>query len=417
METRRLADSDSGHLTDAEAIASVIDGDIECFEVLVCRYYRGLLRTAVLRLGDQQAAEDAVQECLLAAFRGLATYDSQYSFRTWLWAILRNECRRKYRDIKREGSRSQQFENTQVEPQTGSSIDPLESFEQYEEVNELIGRLPEKQAEAVRLRFAGELKYNEMAQLMGCSLATAKNRVRKGGIGNGAQLGLVLAVVLLRDVGEAEVIVASFLGALLSAGVIALMGFATSSGGLDRDRLVVGGTILAKLEGSVILGILFMNQMHNVLLGWTLGRLVHVDWIQVQWLLPALVFGLVVSVSLVHSLDAVLLGDQTAASLGVRVGILQSASVLTVVVLSGVSVAAAGPIPFVGLVVPNLITRARVPAPQLRLFYCAAGGALLAGFADVLSKLSSDRGLVPLGIWTMAMGSLFFLLLSTSKKR
>ena len=100
------------------------------------------------------------------------------------------------------------------------------------------------------------------------------------GIGNGANFGLVLAVVSIPGLGELTAVGAAFLGALGSAGIIALMGL---SGGarLDRDRLVVGGTILGTLEGSLVVGILFFAGMRNVLLGWTLGRLVHVDWLQV----------------------------------------------------------------------------------------------------------------------------------------
>ena len=52
--------------------------------------------------------------------------------------------------------------------------------EQSEELESLLARLPEAQADALRLRFFGELKFQEIADAMGCSLATAKNRVRWG---------------------------------------------------------------------------------------------------------------------------------------------------------------------------------------------------------------------------------------------
>ena len=165
--------------SDAEAIASVLAGDIESFEILVQRYHPAMLRTANMRLGDRQVAEDVVQDSLLAAFRGLRSYDSNYSFRTWLWAILVNESRRKYGRMKKDVvtvSGDAAIENVASELKEES----LAAAEQLERVMHLLDRLPEKQSEAIRLRFAGELKYREMAQLLGCSLATAKNRVRSG---------------------------------------------------------------------------------------------------------------------------------------------------------------------------------------------------------------------------------------------
>ncbi len=165
--------------TDAEAIASVLAGDVDRFEVLVRRYHPAMLRTAMMRIGDRQVAEDVVQDSLLAAFRGLKSYDSNYSFRTWLWAILANESRRRYGRMKKSVATLPGGSNVE---EISSRVDPqaLVAAEQLERVLQLLDRLPEKQAEAIRLRFAGELKYREIASLLDCSLATAKNRVKAG---------------------------------------------------------------------------------------------------------------------------------------------------------------------------------------------------------------------------------------------
>ena len=164
--------------SDAEAIASVLDGDIDRFEILVQRYHPAMLRTAIMRIGDRQAAEDVVQDSLLAAFRGLKSYDSNYSFRTWLWAILVNESRRKYARMKK--SVATVADDAAIEGVARNPDEQSLAAEQLKRIMHLLDRLPEKQAQAIRLRFAGELKYREMAQLLDCSLATAKNRVRSG---------------------------------------------------------------------------------------------------------------------------------------------------------------------------------------------------------------------------------------------
>src|SRR5580704_7969284 len=71
-------------------------GQIELFDVLVRRYRGPLLNVAWSKLGDPTWAEDAVQETFLAAFAARATYNPRFAFRTWVWTILLNLCRRQW---------------------------------------------------------------------------------------------------------------------------------------------------------------------------------------------------------------------------------------------------------------------------------------------------------------------------------
>ena len=89
--------ADGPLLSDGTLVGLVLDGDTEIFASIVRRYQPALLRVAVSRLGNVELAEDAVQESFVNAFKSLATYDSRYSFRTWLWTILLNQCRRQYK--------------------------------------------------------------------------------------------------------------------------------------------------------------------------------------------------------------------------------------------------------------------------------------------------------------------------------
>ena len=79
---------------DGVLIAAVLAGDREQFAGLVSRYQRPLLRVARSRMGRPDWAEDVVQDTFLSAFKSLHSYDSRYSFRTWMWTILLNQCRR-----------------------------------------------------------------------------------------------------------------------------------------------------------------------------------------------------------------------------------------------------------------------------------------------------------------------------------
>ena len=67
------------------------------YDRLVAVFYQDMYRYAAWLSRDKAIAEDVVQETFLCAFRWLASYNSQYSFRTWLWTILLNQCRRHYK--------------------------------------------------------------------------------------------------------------------------------------------------------------------------------------------------------------------------------------------------------------------------------------------------------------------------------
>jgi RNA polymerase sigma-70 factor (ECF subfamily) len=165
----------------------VQQGRRDAFEELGHRYRGALLRVAQGKLGRADWAEDAVQESLLAAYRFSQTYDETYEFRTWLWTILLNQCKAQQQRL---GRRAQFEVQPCVDGQDAAPADvaceqpgPLAQLlvrERREQLETLLGHLSAAQADALRLRFFGALKFAEIAGAMGCSLSTAKNRVRWG---------------------------------------------------------------------------------------------------------------------------------------------------------------------------------------------------------------------------------------------
>jgi len=168
-------------------IAAALAGEGEAFAWLVRRYQAALFRAAASRLGRRELAEEVVQETFLCAHRWLATYDSRFSFRTWLWRILLNQCSRQGKREARGGDRGQgtgdRGEDAAARLSCTRQVQPLDRLlaqEASEEVHELLSRLPEAQADAVRLRFFGGLTFAEIAAAMECSEPGAKNRVKSG---------------------------------------------------------------------------------------------------------------------------------------------------------------------------------------------------------------------------------------------
>ncbi|MBI1380295.1 MAG: iron chelate uptake ABC transporter family permease subunit [Planctomycetaceae bacterium] len=230
------------------------------------------------------------------------------------------------------------------------------------------------------------------------------------GVSNGAALGLVAAVAWIDGASDAAVTGASFLGAAITSSAIALLAFASGSA-VRGESLVVAGSILGAFCGSIVTAVVFFNSMQNEMLGWTLGRLVHVDWAQVTFALPAVSVGIVLAAACVGRLDTMRLGDTTARVLGVPVAAVRATAIAAIVLVTGGSVAAAGPVAYVGLIVPHVLRRARL-RPGQRLVACAGLGAVLTSMADLLSRHVTGPRVVPLGIWTMSIGALFFFALA-----
>lgn len=172
--------------SDADIVARVRGGQSESFAELVRRYRPALLRVARSRLGRADWAEDVVQEAFLAAFRGCASYDPRYNFCTWLWTILLNQCsahyQRRQRSVPLEPwpADGEPLVHDSQSRGDDSPLAQLESQERSAQLERLLAALTTPQADALRLRFFGELKFHEIAQAMECSLNTAKQRVRSG---------------------------------------------------------------------------------------------------------------------------------------------------------------------------------------------------------------------------------------------
>jgi RNA polymerase sigma-70 factor (ECF subfamily) len=174
-------------LPDGTLVAAVLAGQREAFDLIVQRYQRALLYVARGRLARADLAEDVVQEAFLCALKWLHTYDSKYSFRTWLWTILLNQCSRAAQKIGRQqrglpaARGADDFEPVaQLASSQASPLEGLLARESAERIGQFLEQLPQHQADALRLRFFGGLKFHEIADAQDCSLTSAKTRVRLG---------------------------------------------------------------------------------------------------------------------------------------------------------------------------------------------------------------------------------------------
>jgi RNA polymerase sigma-70 factor (ECF subfamily) len=177
-------------LSDQELMALVQAGDAGRFAEIVRRYQGALSRVASSRLGRRDWADDAVQETFLAAFKSRHTYRLEFGFRTWLWTILLNQCRRMAGRLRQPlvscwadgplGAELPALDRASIARSGPSPLEKMLLDERSALLEASLARLPTVQADALRLRFFGGLKFEEIAGAMKCSLSTAKNRVRWG---------------------------------------------------------------------------------------------------------------------------------------------------------------------------------------------------------------------------------------------
>ncbi|WP_166820203.1 RNA polymerase sigma factor [Thalassoroseus pseudoceratinae] len=166
--------------TDVELMLQVQRGKRDAFGELVERYRSALTRVARSKISDADAADDIVQETFLAVYASRQTYNPNFAVRTWIWTILLNLCRKYLDRRQKQANRMSKIGALSSPICEDSGLTALLVSERRDEIAALLDELPEAQADALRLRFFGELKFAEIAETMGSSVSGAKVRVRKG---------------------------------------------------------------------------------------------------------------------------------------------------------------------------------------------------------------------------------------------
>jgi RNA polymerase sigma-70 factor (ECF subfamily) len=160
---------------DARIVSAVLGGDTEAFGVLVDRYQDRCLRLALHIMGSREDAEDAVQESFLRAYRFLGGYREREKFAAWLYRILVNQCRTLLARRQRLELPMAEWE-WDIAAATGAAAD--EGALRAELARALAVLTPD-QREAVVLRFAEDLTYEEMSAITGLGVSALKMRVQR----------------------------------------------------------------------------------------------------------------------------------------------------------------------------------------------------------------------------------------------
>lgn len=234
------------------------------------------------------------------------------------------------------------------------------------------------------------------------------------GISQGAALGAV--VTFVSGLATAAVFwlpLAAFVGAL--AALVAVYAIATRAGRTPAATLLLAGIALGSLStaaSTLLISMSVVNwQVANEVVFWLMGGLDNRTWIHVRMCLPPVALGVVAARWHTRDLDLLLLGEETAASLGVDVERVRRTVLATAAMLTGAAVAVSGVVGFVGLVVPHMLRLVLGPSHRVLVPAAALGGALFVIVCDVLARTVHPSTEIRLGVVTAACGAPFFLYL------
>jgi iron complex transport system permease protein len=259
-----------------------------------------------------------------------------------------------------------------------------------------------------------------LAMLTGCALGasgaalqgTLRNPLAEPyllGVSGGAAVGAVLAIIGgLAD--PAAVPLAAFAGAI-SAVLVVLAVARVAGGSRDPRLLLMAGVIVGAFANAVILVALADQAPERVrgAMWWMAGGVSDASWRGVVALAGYVAVGLALLLTLSRTLDVLALGEESAAGLGVDVAAGTRNVFLISALLAAASVAAAGLVGFVGLVVPNLVRAFGIVRHRALISAAAVTGAALVVLADLLARTVRAPVELPLTAITALIGVPVFL--------
>lgn len=232
------------------------------------------------------------------------------------------------------------------------------------------------------------------------------------GVSSGAAFGAILALLHTGLIlGLLTVPLFAFGGALLATAAVALVAHLTGS--QSADRLVLAGVAVAFVFTGLGNLLIFLGDPRaaSTVVFWMLGGLGLAQWQNLIYPTAILAFCLLVLVSRARELNALAMGDETALTLGIPVARFRVLLFVLTALLTGVMVAFAGAIGFVGLMVPHFV-RLVGGADNVRVVpLSAAMGALVLIWADIAARLVMAPEDMPIGVITGLVGGLAFVLI------
>ncbi len=231
------------------------------------------------------------------------------------------------------------------------------------------------------------------------------------GLSSGASLAVSLLIMsqaagfqLFADPGPWSTVIAASIGAGM---VFVVILFVARRIG-DNTSLLIIGLMIGAATASIVSVLQFLSKAEDqqAYLLWTFGSLGTLNWTEIQILVAILLFGITICMISVKALNAWLLGDNYARSVGVNIGRARFFIILSAAILTGGVTAFCGPIAFVGLAVPHL-TKLIIRTHNHRILLPAViiTGSILMLFCDIVAQLPGSNYVLPINAITALLGA------------
>ena len=174
--------------SDEELMARCRNGDMSAFELLVIRYKDLIINYIHRCIYDYQRAEDLAQETFIRVLRGASSYEPKCQFKNWIYLIATNLCRNEVRNRHRRNtvflddlvSEGEDINYSYVMRDVSYLPDELyEKKEQQLMIQQTLNLLPDNQRIALNLVTYQDLRYDEIAEIMNCSVSAVKSLIHR----------------------------------------------------------------------------------------------------------------------------------------------------------------------------------------------------------------------------------------------
>ncbi|WP_455716691.1 FecCD family ABC transporter permease [Anaerosporobacter sp.] len=236
------------------------------------------------------------------------------------------------------------------------------------------------------------------------------------GVNTGAALFVVSGMAFFNISTAGEYIWFALAGAAITAIFVYGIGSMGAGGATPIKLALAGAATSAALSSLVSAIVLPRENVMNSYRFWQVGSVSGATWEGIATVLPFLGVGLLIGLIAAPALNAMALGDNMAVGLGVRTGMVRVFAALAGVLLCGATTALAGPIGFVGLMVPHIVRLLCGPDLRFIIPMSAVGGAVLLTVADVIGRLIGYPGELEAGIVTAFIGAPILVFIAMREK-
>ncbi len=236
------------------------------------------------------------------------------------------------------------------------------------------------------------------------------------GVNTGASLFVVSGIAFFHINTASEYIWFALAGAAVTAIIVYGIGSLGYGGATPIKLALAGAATSAALASLVSAVILPRTEVMNAYRFWQVGSVSGATWEGIGTILPFLIIGMTIGILSTPALNALALGDEVATGLGVNTGVIRIICAFAGVLLCGATTALAGPIAFVGLMIPH--TMRLICGSNLRYVVpmSAVGGALLLTISDIIGRLIGTPGELEAGIITAFFGAPILIFIAMKAK-